>query len=472
MMIIGAVVGAAIAGGMDVATQAAAGNCCDWGQIGKDAAVGALSGAVSGLVGPEAGPLVRAAVDTGVAVGGQVLTNALDHKPLGDGVLLAAGIGLASSVGMGAVMEYGGRYAARALGHAAEDAEGDLAHGAEEAAGAACGLSFAPGTPVATPKGEKPIASLKVGDQVVAYDPNWGKTRTQTVEHVWINHDTDLLDVTLRSGDNRASATPGHDASERSIAHGRPARGPQALAAHLALGTLTLAAALAAPLPALTIPLRALTALTSGAPAGPARTEVIHTTANHPWLTAEHGWVRAGALRIGEPVVRADGGPAMVVAVRVVPGMAPMWDLTLDQVHTFAVGGGEYVVHNNNCNPSSRELDGNLGGEVGDGRQAHHLIPRELRSHDLAQSAMKGGFDMDEAWNGALIRDARHAVPEEVFHNGSHRTYTAMVKSWMDDSLGDLVARNAFTPDNAAGAMRAISSNALEWIRGGVGRLS
>ena len=90
-MIIGAVVGAAVSAGMDVATQAAAGNCCDWGQIGKDAAVGALSGAVSGLVGPEAGPLVRAAVDTGVAVGGQVLTNALDHKPLGDGVLSVNG---------------------------------------------------------------------------------------------------------------------------------------------------------------------------------------------------------------------------------------------------------------------------------------------------------------------------------------------------------------------------------------------
>ncbi|HEY7780340.1 MAG TPA: RHS repeat-associated core domain-containing protein, partial [Ktedonobacterales bacterium] len=159
-MIIGAVVGAAIAGGMDIATQAAAGTCCDWGQVGKDAAVGALSGAVSGLVGPEAGPLVRAAVDTGVAVGGQVLSNALDHKPLGDGVLLAGAIGLASSVGLGAVMEYGGRYAARALGHAAEDAEADLAHGAQKAVddaeggieGAGCAMSFVPGTPVATPQ--------------------------------------------------------------------------------------------------------------------------------------------------------------------------------------------------------------------------------------------------------------------------------------------------------------------------------
>ena len=35
--------------------------------------------------------------------------------------------------------------------------------------------------------------------------------------------------------------------------------------------------------------------------------ETIHTTANHPWLTSDRGWVVAGDLREGEPVVTLNG---------------------------------------------------------------------------------------------------------------------------------------------------------------------
>jgi len=70
------------------------------------------------------------------------------------------------------------------------------------------------------------------------------------------------------------------------------------------------------------------------------RSETIHTTTNHPWLTLDHGWLPAGLLRVGERVVRADGGTAVVAAVRAVAGAAEMYDLTVGAVHTFAVGVG------------------------------------------------------------------------------------------------------------------------------------
>ena len=70
----------------------------DWGQVGKEAAVGAVSGAISGLAGPEAGWATRAAIDTAASVGEQVASNALSHKPL------------ASSVGMAAAVHYGGQF--------------------------------------------------------------------------------------------------------------------------------------------------------------------------------------------------------------------------------------------------------------------------------------------------------------------------------------------------------------------------
>ncbi len=36
----------------------------------------------------------------------------------------------------------------------------------------------------------------------------------------------------------------------------------------------------------------------------------------------------------------------MVVALRTQPGVGPMWDLSLESVHTFAVGDAQAVVHN------------------------------------------------------------------------------------------------------------------------------
>ncbi len=69
-----------------------------------------------------------------------------------------------------------------------------------------------------------------------------------------------------------------------------------------------------------------------------------NTTVSHPWLTADRGWKRAGTLHVGEPVRLLDG--ATVVALHLLPGVAPMWDLALDATHTFAVGVVQAVVHN------------------------------------------------------------------------------------------------------------------------------
>lgn len=55
------------------------------------------------------------------------------------------------------------------------------------------------------------------------------------------------------------------------------------------------------------------------------RTEVLHTTANHLWLSADHGWLIASFLHMDEPVQQADGSTATVVAMKGVPSAADMW---------------------------------------------------------------------------------------------------------------------------------------------------
>ncbi|MEU0860494.1 RHS repeat-associated core domain-containing protein [Streptomyces griseofuscus] len=67
--------------------------------------------------------------------------------------------------------------------------------------------SFSPETPVLMDKGKtKPIGKIKPGDKVETADPKSGKHQSpRTVQHVWINHDHDLLDVTIRTEDGHTA---------------------------------------------------------------------------------------------------------------------------------------------------------------------------------------------------------------------------------------------------------------------------
>jgi RHS repeat-associated protein len=76
-------------------------------------------------------------------------------------------------------------------------------HEPEPKVGSKC--SFAPDTPVLLDNGTtKPIADVTVGDTVQDADPTTGKHATShKVTATWINHDSDLLDVTVQGGDGK-----------------------------------------------------------------------------------------------------------------------------------------------------------------------------------------------------------------------------------------------------------------------------
>ncbi|WP_265736758.1 polymorphic toxin-type HINT domain-containing protein, partial [Peterkaempfera griseoplana] len=67
--------------------------------------------------------------------------------------------------------------------------------------------SFAPNTPVLLANGKtKPIKKIKLGDRVESADPSDGSDRGgRSVDGVWINHDTELLDVTVTTGHGRTA---------------------------------------------------------------------------------------------------------------------------------------------------------------------------------------------------------------------------------------------------------------------------
>ena len=134
--------------------------------------------------------------------------------------------------------------------------------------GLSCGslsLSFAPTTKVATSQGEKAIGSLHPGERVWAYNTKTHKMELEPVVHVWINHDNDLIDVTI------VSTIP--------ASHGKAAQ---------------------------------------------KASEVVHTNKKHPFLTVEQGFIPVSQLRIGMHVISASGEIATISMLKAVPGTMTM----------------------------------------------------------------------------------------------------------------------------------------------------
>jgi hypothetical protein len=115
-------------------------------------------------------------------------------------------------------------------------------------------------------------------------------------------------------------------------------------------------------------------------------TAVIHTTIHHRfWSTTRGAWIDASELREGEHLRSDDGEVLTVAGVRSFTGEAWMYDLTVDEVHSYYVVAGDDGVLVHNC-----------GGEIGEGAQALLGLGDEMGI--LRQAARgKGNFGVGAA---------------------------------------------------------------------------
>jgi RHS repeat-associated protein len=79
---------------------------------------------------------------------------------------------------------------------------------------------------------------------------------------------------------------------------------------------------------------------------GPAHTETIHTTGEHPFRTEDGRWTLTDALQIGTGIVTVNGAPAVVVSVANTNKMAKTYNLEVADFHTYFVGNDKLWVHN------------------------------------------------------------------------------------------------------------------------------
>lgn len=97
----------------------------------------------------------------------------------------------------------------------------------------------------------------------------------------------------------------------------------------------------------------------------------IETTPKHPFYVEGKGWTDAEDLQIGDQIRQADGRTGTVWLRWNVHKTQEMYNLTVDTAHTFFVGEGQWLVHND-CplvfGPSAggklREFANKVGGEL------------------------------------------------------------------------------------------------------------
>ncbi len=74
--------------------------------------------------------------------------------------------------------------------------------------------------------------------------------------------------------------------------------------------------------------------------------EIVETTPEHPFYTAEGEWVNAADLQVGDQIHSLEGEYGTVERVTVITQTETMYNLTVNEAHTFFVGDGAWLVHN------------------------------------------------------------------------------------------------------------------------------
>ncbi|WP_433894213.1 RHS repeat-associated core domain-containing protein [Streptomyces sp. CA-111067] len=164
----------------------------------------------------------------------------------------------------------------------------------------------------------------------------------------------------------------------------------------------------------------------------PGHRSTLHTTSRHPfWDDTLHKWIPAGQLKPAHSLETATDHHVRVSAVHIRPGAADMWNLTVDELHTYYVLAGTtpVLVHNSSCwtATNSKTPMQNALGHWGKHKGDYPQLQNAKQYVEAAQRFMKS----EDPWiqtkvrsNGDIVRYNR--VTEDfgiMTPNGEIRTY-------------------------------------------------
>ncbi|MFF3467684.1 ricin-type beta-trefoil lectin domain protein [Streptomyces sp. NPDC002619] len=187
-------------------------------------------------------------------------------------------------------------------------------------------------------------------------------------------------------------------------------------------------------------------------------TDTLHTTSKHPfWDDTLHTWVPAGELLTGHTLNTASDHHVHVTDVTPRPGDRDMYNLTVNDLHTYYVLAGEtpVLVHNSNCSSNAKILGDNLeasGVTRPADTAAHHIVASTSQKAAAArQQLAKFGIDINDASNGVFLpRGSASANPTGASVHS--RIHTDDYYSYVNDLIGG--ARNANEARDVLGHLR------------------
>jgi hypothetical protein len=114
--------------------------------------------------------------------------------------------------------------------------------------------------------------------------------------------------------------------------------------------------------------------------------ETLETTPEHPFFTQDRGWVAAGELQISEQVRTLNGTTGVVTALHAEQRTQVMYNLTVAVAHTFFVGDGQWLVHN-----QCLEYDIVKYGTKNPGFENHHGLMDVWAKHNIPGYVSRAG---------------------------------------------------------------------------------
>jgi hypothetical protein len=154
--------------------------------------------------------------------------------------------------------------------------------------------------------------------------------------------------------------------------------------------------------------------------------ETIYTTPEHPFYTDEGEWENAEDIYAGERIRSEDGGYGTVSSTRVIDDANQrMYNLTVDEAHTFFVGEGQWLVHNA-CYPIFQD-DGGMSDAYSKGWHLNSNIG-ELSVRPEIQFSSRYGEDII----AISVKAAGDTNPKDIT-----RAVVLEVEAYIEANLSD-----------------------------------
>lgn len=280
-----------------------------------------------------------------------------------------------------------------------------------------------------------PGSTQRPCDKVEATDTKTGKKSAQTVTTVWVNHDTDLMDVTIEAGGKTSTiqATQHHlfwiPAKNAWVEANRLAAGDQLRTDSGAVATVSDTVVATVASTAVVAGAADMWDLTATDPetgqtkaepveqlirhsgkhamvlVGLADGSVLDSTDGHPiWNASTGRFTTAADLRVGDKIETSTGQLITITALTGYPADLTAYNLQIEQIHTYYAGATPVLVHNS-CGAEFRtdtsHIFRNATGHLSDDTAANRALirgavdPANLRS----TITLNDGSTLDKYFN-------------------------------------------------------------------------